>query len=163
MIIFTPNTVIKSADVNVNFAEVTDIKSGWISYTPTWTNLTVGNGTVTAAYKQIGKTVLYRICLIFGTTTSMGTNPFVTLPVTPITYPGVERTILSNFARFHDSGTASYVGFLQQDNSDVNRCLIVVLTTSTTYGQITNGLTATLPHTWAVNDEILVTGQYEAA
>lgn len=161
MIIFTPNTIIKSSDVNLNFSELTDIKSSWTSYTPTWTNLTVGNGTQTCAYKQIGKTVFFRMRLTFGTTTSMGTNPFFSLPVPSIPYPGTEAVIISNTVRYHDSGTASHLGLAQI--SGTTQALLVLFTTSTTYGQITNGLTATLPFTWTTNDEILLTGQYEAA
>jgi hypothetical protein len=37
-----------------------EIGAAWASWTPTWTNLSVGNGTMAGAYIQIGKTVHFR-------------------------------------------------------------------------------------------------------
>lgn len=51
----------------------------WQAYAPTWQNYggtapTIGNGSLSGAYTIIGKTVLYRVQLTTGTTTSMGTG-----------------------------------------------------------------------------------------
>src|SRR4051794_9332982 len=47
----------------------TDATWAWQSYTPTWTNGgTIGNGTTTAKYVQIGKTVIVNVCYTFGST-----------------------------------------------------------------------------------------------
>ena len=54
----------------------------WTSYTPSWTNLTVGNGTVIAEYAQINEIVFYRIKLTFGSTTSVSASVSVSLPFT---------------------------------------------------------------------------------
>lgn len=54
----------------------------WQSWIPTYTNLTVGNGTVVAKYIQIGKTVHAYWSIICGSTTSLGDPPFISLPVT---------------------------------------------------------------------------------
>lgn len=59
-----------------------DLGGLWGTFSPTWTNLTTGNGTVTANYIQIGKTVFYNIYLLWGTTTSISGAPQFTLPVT---------------------------------------------------------------------------------
>lgn len=53
----------------------------WTSWTPSWTDLTIGNGTEVAEYKQIGKTVFVRGHIIAGTTTSAGLSMHTTLPV----------------------------------------------------------------------------------
>jgi hypothetical protein len=52
-------------------------------WTATTTNPTIGNGTLTGRYIQLGKLVIYRIYLVGGTTTTLGTGPayFITLPV----------------------------------------------------------------------------------
>ena len=42
----------------------------WTSYTPTFTNLTLNNGTIDFKYVQIGKTVHVRGLLTWGSTTS---------------------------------------------------------------------------------------------
>ena len=54
----------------------------WRAWTPTYTNITVGNGTVSARYVQIGPFVMLDWYLTFGSTSSMGTGPKVSLPVT---------------------------------------------------------------------------------
>jgi len=55
----------------------------WSSWTPTVANMTVGNGSVTAKYTQIGKTVHWRATVVTGSTTSYtSTNATFTLPVT---------------------------------------------------------------------------------
>lgn len=53
----------------------------WTSYTPTVTNATLGNGTATGAYCQIGNVLLLRIEVTFGTTSSYTASQFsVSLP-----------------------------------------------------------------------------------
>jgi len=55
--------------------------TAWTSYTPTTTNITVGNGTVTAAYARYGKTIFGRFNFTLGSTSAMGTDPkFLALP-----------------------------------------------------------------------------------
>jgi hypothetical protein len=51
-------------------AAATDISGAWTAYTPTATNFTVGNGTLTGKYVQIGKTVCVRINFTAGSTSS---------------------------------------------------------------------------------------------
>lgn len=53
----------------------------WQTWTPTWTNLTIGNATVNARYIQVGKIIFYNIGVLLGNTSVMGTNPSFTLPV----------------------------------------------------------------------------------
>ena len=43
----------------------------WQDFTPTFTNITVGNGTLNARYCQINKFVAWTIELVFGSTTSL--------------------------------------------------------------------------------------------
>ena len=54
----------------------------WQSFTPTNSGLTLGNGTEEARYTQIGKTVIFRYQLTFGSTTSISGTLLVGLPVT---------------------------------------------------------------------------------
>ena len=98
MIIFTPNTVIKSADVNTNFAEVTAIKSAWTAYTPAiyadGGSPVNGNSTLDCAYIQIGKTVHGRFSFILGSTGNFGTGTvYWALPVTAKTVAYSNPTI----------------------------------------------------------------------
>jgi hypothetical protein len=76
----------------------------WESFTPTWTNLTVGNGTVVTNYVRIGSMVTYTGKIDIGSTTSVGGFVSVTLPVT------AEDSFMSGSARFSDDGTRNYTG-----------------------------------------------------
>jgi hypothetical protein len=76
----------------------------WQSYTPTWTNLTVGNGTVVTKYVRIGSMVTYTGKITIGSTTSIGGFVSVALPVT------AQDSFLNGSARYVDDGTRNYVG-----------------------------------------------------
>ena len=63
--------------------------SAWTAYTPTWgastTNPTIGNGSIAGAYRQLGKTIMFRAQVSFGTTTTFGAGGHtLTAPVTQI-------------------------------------------------------------------------------
>lgn len=130
----------------------------WQSWTPTWTNLTVGNGTVTATYIQIGATVFFNVDVIFGSSSSMGTTPEFTLPVTSV-------AITNSFYHSLGDGAVSlaYEG-------DINY-LIEALAYSTTQGRLytstaageTTGITSTAPFTWTTGSVITFSGMYQAA
>lgn len=70
----TLNTEIRDA--------LTGIQAAWTSYTPTLTNITLGNGTVVARYLQIGKTITVSFLFTAGSTTTYGGAFSVSLPVT---------------------------------------------------------------------------------
>ncbi len=54
---------------------------GWQDWSPSYANLTIGNGTVTARYTQIGTTIHARFHFVLGSTSAVATNPVVGLPV----------------------------------------------------------------------------------
>ena len=82
-----PNTAIAAATTNAILADLRVIGGAWTSYTPTvaagGTAITLGNGSLDAAYKMIGdKTCVFRVTLVVGSSTSLGTGTVtVTLPV----------------------------------------------------------------------------------
>jgi len=57
-----------------------NISNPWISYTPTWgasgVAPAVNNGSLTGAYRLVGKTLDFRVVLTFGSTTSTGTGNY---------------------------------------------------------------------------------------
>lgn len=75
------NNIAEGGVVPNSLTDGTGTSWSWSSWTPTYTNITVGNGTVTAKYIQIGKTVHGRFRLDCGSTTSIAANFRVTLPV----------------------------------------------------------------------------------
>jgi len=126
----------------------------WQSWVPTWTNLTVGNGTVVARYRQTGKTVDYMLTLTFGGTTSITGNVSVSIPVTSTTY-GSFHTVAGGSA--NDSGTIVYPINHLLTSTTVGA--VFALNASAVYGFVTS----TVPFTWATGDILMLSGSYEAA
>lgn len=57
------------------------------SFTPTWTNVTVGNGTSSGSYVRVGDLVFVSARLVFGSTTALtASQSSLTLPVTPAAF-----------------------------------------------------------------------------
>jgi len=136
------------------------LTQAWTAYNPTLTNITEGNGVKTAYYTRIGKTIFFRVHFKFGSTSAMGNAPTFTLPVTSISYPGATNTEQIGVTTFTDDGTALYYGVAMI--SSTTTAMPRVISTAGTY-PVSNYLTATVPMTWAENDEISIFGSYEAA
>jgi hypothetical protein len=128
--------------------ETTGLKwqGAWTSYTPTFTNLTVGNGTLDCEYFQVGKLVFVRISFVMGTTSSMGSGPYFTLPVTS---KNVEQGYLGNIY-VEDSGVAGYTGVVVFRGSST--ALLGIPNVSGTYMGGHASFSATIPFTWGTND-----------
>lgn len=127
----------------------------WTNYTPTYLNLTPGNGTVTARFRQIGKSVQVFYRLVWGSTTSCGNYPIVSYPVTPA-YTGVYAGICG----LQDSGVGTYSGraFLDGANG-----ILFYATYTGGNSAIDQVVQATVPATWTTNDVFYFTVSYEAA
>lgn len=132
----------------------------WATWTPTYTNITVGNGTVVAKYTQIGKTVIGRWSLILGSTSSIGSNPNLTAPVsTNADYNSSTDFWVGGASILDSSGPAGWNGYVFMNNSNTLRLLSNNSQTDTRNAS----LTATKPFTWATGDIISITFTYEAA
>jgi hypothetical protein len=154
MIIFTPNTVIKSTEVNSNFDEVmADINAlgVWQSYTPTTTNITLGNGTLTSKYAVIGKTLFYEGQLVRGSTTSFSGQISFT---TPATMNSTNKTNESGIgiATAIDFGAAIYACTAVYSSSTV--FVPIAQGVGGTWNTISsaNRVSATVPFTWGTGD-----------
>ena len=129
----------------------------YTDYTPTFTNFTIGNGTINyARYVQIGKFIQAYGKVTLGSTSSMGTNPSMSLPVTATSN---SSGTMGN-AVITDTGTASYQSFVNY--SSTTAATIQVSKTDGTYGQ-TTAIGATTPFTWTSTDIFTWSFQYEAA
>lgn len=132
----------------------------WISWTPTWTNVTVGNGTVTASYSQAGKVVSYKINFSLGGTSAVGGLIGFSPPVTATGLATTPALTEMGWGRVLDTGTTVF-------------CLRAVLSTTTSidvYAEKVDGTyntrvatSATVPMVWATGDEFFLEGFYEAA
>jgi hypothetical protein len=132
-------------------ADLNALGADWADWTPTYTNLTVGNGSATARYQQVNKTVHYRFMFTLGTTSAVGTGPRFTLPVAP-----AAAYILLGVADLTDTGVANRFGWCRL----VSGSTLDILWLNST---VAAGITATSPHTWGTTDTINVVGTYEAA
>ena len=160
--------VVATGDANANGTADTPARSdhvhkgvvaneAWTAWVPSWTNLTIGNGTVTATYQRLGRTIHFRLLVTFGSTTSISGLPQFTLPVTGNAGYFGEWTIGSG--TLLDSGTASYVGAPQFVISNLAQAY--VRSAASTGGW--QNVTATIPFTWTTNDKFMLSGTYEAA
>ena len=126
----------------------------WTTWTPTFGNLSVGNGSVTARYTKIAKTVHYYLRVVFGSTTSISGSVTYTLPITPTDQQGPVGNVFID-----DPGTAGYLGqavmFGGVPYVSVGRANATYL--------LYDLITATLPMTWGTNDNFAIRGSYEVA
>lgn len=135
------------------------IQSAWTPYTPVWTGTTtnpaIGNGTLTGAYRRIGKTIEFRITLTAGSSTTFGSGVFqLTLPVPPLV--GTEVFLI----KYNDASAANH--FLGLNYVTSASTLNLGVHNSTAGGAIA-GVTPTVPFTWGASDTIRISGTYEAA
>jgi hypothetical protein len=75
----------------------------YTAYTPTWTNLTIGNGTNNFRYAQVGNLVHYYGQLTFGSTTSTSSSATLPLPIT-----GRLSNYYTNNISFYDLSTDTH-------------------------------------------------------
>jgi hypothetical protein len=129
----------------------------WTSWTPTFTNLTVGSGTHASKYKQHGKTVFFRLVFTLAGDSSVGSDPQFSLPVTAVSHSAA--TVVAR-AMFQDTGTKQYFGDVYLNSTTTAKFLRNITDTTDLYSAVVN---ASNPHTWATTDIITATGSYEAA
>jgi hypothetical protein len=126
----------------------------YTAYTPSFTNFTLGNGTVVARYCQIGKTVFLEIKVTLGSTSVMGSDPYIFLPVNAKTLYGMQGSVT-----IQDYGTVEYLGGAANPYNDTLRLFAVGAGgTYANYGVVTS----TVPMTWTTNDNFTIRATYEA-
>jgi hypothetical protein len=122
------------------------------TYATSVSNISIGNGTTSLRYRQIGKLVDFNFTLTFGSTTTISSSPNFTLPVAPTTSNSFSVALL-------DSGTGWFPAFAITSSST---CFLDLMTASGTYVG-TGAFSSTAPFTWATGDKIVVNGSYEVA
>jgi len=145
---FVAGNVLTAAELN-SIGEAT-------SFTPTFNNLTIGNGTVTGTYMQVNDVVWGTVRLVFGSTTSVTGTIQPALPVT------ASYVALQNIGQgiATDAGTANYVIFPIQISA--TNVAINAEVSSGTYGALTSA-GASVPFTWTTSDVLCFDFIYRAA
>lgn len=130
----------------------------WATYTPTYYNLTIGNGTVVAKYTQTGNLATVFWSLTYGSTTSIsGGTPAVSLPAN---CPSAWNEVVTVAGKLEDVGTAFWLGGAMIVQPD--RFRLQYFGTSGT-NLTSDNVSSTAPMTWTTNDVIKVTFTYEVA
>jgi hypothetical protein len=126
----------------------------WQTWTPTYTNISVGNGSVTARYQQIGKTVNVEYRLIFGSTTTIASGARLTPPVS---------ISLPSFFSFNgvaiDAGVTGYILWIDPANASLFEFLVPLANGS----YLTPAsVSANVPFTFGTDDILTFRATYEA-
>lgn len=155
----TPRTwvageVVTAALLNTHLRDnLLAIGDSWSSYAVSWTAVTtnpsIGNGTLSGKYLQIGKLVIGSIDLAPGSTTTYGTGQWrFSIPITAAD----ASMAVGSIRLFDTSGSSNQSGVFWQ----VSTTTVGPLTPS---GQVS----ATFPFTWADGDRLAGTFIYQAA
>ncbi len=120
-------------------------KTDW---TPTYANITVGNGTVVARYVEIGDFIRAQFMLTFGSTTTMGSSHTISLPVTADASFTAGLLNLGPAILDEAGGNARH-GYARRQTSTT--CRVQIFDASTTHLQEV-AVTATVPFTWGTGD-----------
>lgn len=146
---------ILAEDLDDTTDPVATMIAAWSTWTPTWTNLTVGaGGAVTARYKLLGKTCFFRVKFTYGTGSAVGAGPRFTLPATLAS--GYEDTSLGDLYMW-DNGVATYRGMVRRQSATAAELVWFPSGSAATL------VSATSPHTWGSTDSFAATGMFEAA
>jgi hypothetical protein len=133
----------------------------WFAYTPTWTNVTIGDATVVGRFNMVSKIVNFRLSVVWGAGTSASGTQTFTLPVTSIAYASSATWIIGH-GTILDAATLEY--FCDVSYASTTLAELKTINASTTMASFTaNAVNATVPMTWTTSDAFAVSGSYEAA
>lgn len=131
----------------------------WQSYSPTWGNISIGNGTNASYYIQIGKTVYVRAYITFGSTTTIGTGSITfTLPVTAKSGVYTTKQLLGTSLAVGSS--LEYPGVVEYNTTTSVLCWGQTIASST---PVLITYSSTAPFTWTTNNAFSANIVYEAA
>lgn len=132
------------------------LSPGWTAYTPSWTAIgtapSLGNGTIVGAYRDAGDLVIVRVAFTAGSTSTYGTQQW--LFSVPSAVAASANAILQTAGAMYILDSGSQV---RSGNCHFNTSTTLFLDTSA------GSVTATVPQTWATNDQCLITIAYEPA
>lgn len=127
-----------------------------LDWSPAWTNLSVGNGTLTAQYAFDLLFCYQEVDLIFGSTTSISGAVSFTPPFSNANSGAAHPLGLTSFV---ETGSGTTQGTYEAYASATSM-RIRAAGTSTSYVKPV-ALSSTIPFTWGTTDEISITGKYK--
>ena len=141
--------------------------TAWTSYTPSWTASgtapAIGNGTLSGAYQQFGKTVHFKIAMQTGSTTTYGTNSYRwTLPVAMAAPSTIEDLSTIGTFKIDRLSVANLYGWVVK-RSAITTYIELFYLTNVGASIASAGIAHNAPYTWSTGDKFLIQGTYEAA
>lgn len=132
----------------------------WATWSPSYSGMSVGNGTVVSKYHQVGKTVMFHFEFTLGSTSTF-TGPTISLPVTSAAY--IVHSFIGNCQIYDLSATSTYGGPVSWLSTTTMEGGLWF--TGGSYGSNVgfSGLGTNTPFTWATGDRLVLHGMYEAA
>ncbi len=125
-------------------------------WVPTYTNFTLGGGTVVANYLEDGDLITAELQILFASDTSIDADdPTFSMPVTART--GYLSSYPLGPMEIEDQGIGFFGGVVVPTST--TKFLCRVYKTDTTHGQLVP-LTSAVPMTWAINDRLGFTARY---
>jgi hypothetical protein len=166
---YTPRTwvageVVTAAFMNTEVRDaLTGVQSAWTAFTPTWTAATVnpvlGNGSFSgSAFQRYGKTILFRIVLTMGTTTTFGTGQWILTPPVAAVAPNTNR--IGFVADAYDNGLNAYAAWATFFTAGS----LYLYCDPTVAAGAARALGTGVPFSWGSADQLVINGVgYEAA
>lgn len=130
----------------------------WVSYTPTLTNLTLGNGTSSGYWRRVGDSIEINYSFKLGSTSSVGAAPTFSIPsgltfdTSKYTSPNGDFTV--GYGKAYDSGTDAYEVIVDLSGSNA-LYLRVIKRQGADYLDFPN-FSSTVPFTWTTNDAFTI-------
>lgn len=135
------------------------VPGAWTAYTPSWTasttNPSLGNGTLIGRYQKIGRTVIFHVNLITGSTTSYGSGSY-SFSLPPFTVANVGASFIGTA---HLLGNDRWAGQIVLSPAAAAYAPFFPLSATNTR---VGGQTPTQPETFANGAQLRMTGIYES-
>jgi len=148
------NGSVINAKLNTTAGELGGSLTTW---SPTYSGITVGNGTVVARYQQVGKVIRGYFDFTLGSTSAVGTPAQFSAPVTASSNYSVVNNYIG-IARL--SAGSNFLGTCRLETTTSIRVLVIGAAGS--YAN-ESGITNLVPGTWATGHRIYCQFEYEAA
>jgi hypothetical protein len=134
----------------------------YTAYTPTMTNVTIGNGTFSTAYCRVNNFVHYYGIFTLGSTSAVTGTPLPSLPINSSTDFANNASMPYGTIMFNDVSTTQVFNGVLVSNVTATFAASRIANTASTYSVVT-GLSSTIPFTWATGDKIMWNIYYRAA
>ena len=133
-------------------------------YTPTFNNITVGNGTLVSKYVTSGDLVYVYVSLVFGsTTTYTGSNWEISVPVTAAADNGITQYYQGLIMGRYSDVSAGRDYIFNAGLADTTNFKLFLFTVNTYVQDYTDKVTNAVPVTSATGDSFFFSGWYRKA